>query len=229
MKRSIINKEIRNAIKTFEKIGFKLPPFAFWSPEDWSNKGMETIEILDNMLGWDVTDYGCGEFNKQGLLLFTIRNGNYHKKEYTKTYAEKLMLSKEGQVAPMHFHWKKKEDIINRGGGNLILELYKSTPEETLSNTLFSVSIDGIRTPITNDHKVRLLPGESIFLEPFVYHKFYSEPGTGSVVIGEVSEVNDDTNDNRFLDPLGRFPAIEEDEIPTQLLCNEYKKWINLP
>ncbi len=227
MKRSTINKEIVNAIKMFEQIGFKLPPFAFWSPEDWSKKGTEVIEIIDNMLGWDVTDYGCGDFYKNGLLLFTIRNGNYNKKKYTKTYAEKLMVCKEDQVAPMHFHWKKKEDIINRGGGNLILELYKSTPEETLSNKAFTVSIDGVHTDVHGDHKIKLAPGESIFLEPFVYHKFYPESDTGDVVIGEVSEVNDDTNDNRFLDPIGRFPAIDEDESPTHLLCNEYKKWIN--
>ena len=28
--------------------------------------------------------------------------------------------------------------------------------------------------------------------------------------------------DNRFLNPLGRFPTIEEDEAPYRLLCNEY-------
>ena len=90
MKRSIINKEILNAKKMFEQIGFKLPPFAFWTPKDWSKAGKEVNEIIDNMLGWDVTDYGCDDFNKNGLLLFTIRNGNYNQKKYTKTYAEKL-------------------------------------------------------------------------------------------------------------------------------------------
>jgi len=30
--------------------------------------------------------------------------------------------------------------------------------------------------------------------------------------VGEVSSVNDDTCDNRFLEELPRFPAIEEDE-----------------
>ena len=37
--------------------------------------------------------------------------------------------------------------------------------------------------------------------------------------------VNDDTRDNRFLEPLGRFPAIEEDEEPLYLLCNEYREY----
>ena len=43
-------------------------------------------------------------------------------------------------------------------------------------------------------------------------------------MIGEVSTVNDDENDNRFLEPLGRYPHIDEDTAPTHLLCNEYTK-----
>ncbi len=226
MKRSVINREIKHAIKLFNRIGFKLPPFAFWSIEDWSDKGSEADEIIENCLGWDVTDYGLNTFDKTGLLLFTIRNGNYLKKEkYSKTYAEKLMVCKEGQIAPMHFHWKKKEDIINRGGGNLVIELHKADENKKLSKENFFVSVDGIRKKIAGGEKIILKPGESIFLEPFVYHSFWAEKGSGSVVIGEVSEVNDDENDNRFLDHIGRFPEIEEDERPVHLLCTEYEKW----
>ena len=47
-------------------------------------------------------------------------------------------------------------------------------------------------------------------------------PGTGPVLLGEVSQVNDDNTDNRFYEPVGRFPAIEEDEPPYRLLCGEY-------
>ncbi len=228
MKRSQINKEIENAEKLFESIGFKLPSFAFWTPDQWAQKGNEVEEIVENMLGWDVTDYGCDQFNKTGLLLFTIRNGNKAKKDkYPKTYAEKLMVCKENQIAPMHFHWEKKEDIINRGGGNLVIVLYQSERDETISQRNLSVSIDGVKKVVGPGEKVILKPGESIFLQPFVFHSFYAQKGKGPVVIGEVSEVNDDENDNRFLDPIGRFPAIEEDEAPIHLLCNEYSKWLN--
>ena len=48
------------------------------------------------------------------------------------------------------------------------------------------------------------------------------EPGTGPVLLGEVSQCNDDNTDNRFNPPMGRFPKIEEDEPPYRLLCNEY-------
>ena len=48
------------------------------------------------------------------------------------------------------------------------------------------------------------------------------EKGTGAVLLGEVSQCNDDECDNRMLPPVGRFPAVEEDEPPYRLLCFEY-------
>ena len=42
------------------------------------------------------------------------------------------------------------------------------------------------------------------------------------MLLGEVSQCNDDNTDNRFNPPFGRFPEIEEDEPPYRLLCNEY-------
>ena len=223
MKRSTINRSIAEAIELFDKHSFKLPPFAFWTPESWSKKGHEADEIRNNALGWDVTDFGKDDFTSCGLLLFTIRNGNYQQPErYPKGYAEKVMVVKEKQITPMHFHWKKREDIINRGGGDLVVQVYKSTPDELISEETFSVSIDGVCKDCSAGEKIVLKPGESICLEPYIYHTFYGAPGKGAVIVGEVSAVNDDINDNRFLEPLGRFPAIEEDEDPLYLLCNEY-------
>ena len=226
MKRSTINALISEAKELFEQAGFHLPPFAFWSPEDWKSKGSEADEIQNNALGWDITDFGKGQFENFGLLLFTIRNGNYHDpSRYPKQYAEKIMIVKPDQVTPMHFHWKKREDIINRSGGNLILELYKSSEDEQLSDESFYVSIDGVKKQCQPGQSIILTPGESICLEPYVYHTFYGENGKGAVIVGEVSDVNDDVKDNRFLEPLGRFPTIEEDEEPMHFLCTEYPQF----
>jgi hypothetical protein len=223
MKRSRINQLIADAKALFEHHHFRLPPFAFWSPDDWARKQHEVDEIRDNALGWDVTDFGLGNFDACGLLLFTIRNGNYqHPETYPKGYAEKVMVVQEQQVTPMHFHWKKREDIINRGGGDLVIEVYQATRDRTLSNESFSVAVDGVRRVCQPGDKVILQPGESICLEPYVYHTFYGADGKGPIVVGEVSAVNDDVHDNCFLDGVGRFPAIEADEAPLHLLCNEY-------
>ena len=51
------------------------------TPEEWKTKGHEFDEIRDNMLGWDITDYGMGDFDKYGFSLFTIRNGNIKMKD----------------------------------------------------------------------------------------------------------------------------------------------------
>ncbi|MBN2618110.1 MAG: D-lyxose/D-mannose family sugar isomerase [Spirochaetales bacterium] len=224
MKRSDINKQIVNAKKMFDSISFKLPAFANWTPQEWKEKGSEVDEIVENALGWDVTDYGLGDFNKTGLFLFTIRNGNYNmRSKYPKGYAEKIMIVKENQLCPMHFHWKKREDIINRGGGILSIKLYKADAKEELGYEDFSVSIDGVRHDLKAGDIVRLNPGESICLEPFIYHSFTGEGA--DVIVGEVSDVNDDANDNRFHETMGRFPKIEEDEEPLHLLCTEYREW----
>lgn len=223
MKRSEINNYIREAKELFESISFKLPPFAHWTSQDWARKGAEANEIRDNCLGWDLTDYGEGKYREVGILLFTIRNGNYHQVgSYPKGYAEKIMIVKEKQVCPMHFHWKKREDIINRGGGNLVLELYHADKGEQLTTESFTVRVDGVERSCAAGEKIILTPGESICLEPFVYHTFYGEEGRGTVIVGEVSDVNDDENDNRFFTPLKRFPVIVEDEAPLHYLCNEY-------
>ena len=220
MKRSEINKIILENIDFIDKMNFKLPKFAYFTPDEWKEKGSEYNEIRENMLGWDVTDYGHGDFEKIGLFLFTIRNGNINKPG--KSYAEKLLISDEDQYSPMHFHHNKMEDIINRGGGNLIVEVYNATDDDGLADTDVTVYIDGHTEVVPAGTKIRLTPGESITLPQRQYHAFWAEKGYGKVLIGEVSMVNDDNVDNRFYEPQGRFPTIEEDEAPVYLLCNEY-------
>ena len=223
MKRSEINAAIKNAKKLFADYRISLPPFVLWTPEEWKTKGSEVQEIKDNMLGWDITDFGQVDFSKIGLFLITIRNGNQlNAKKYPKPYAEKLMVVQEKQITPMHFHWNKMEDIINAGGGNLIIKLYNSTPDEKLADTDVVVSMDGVRHTFSAGTEVRLEPGQSITLTPGLFHRFWGEEGKGTVIVREVSMCNDDSNDNCFYDPAGRFPVIEEDEAPLHLLCNEY-------
>ena len=223
MKRSEINALIRDAKAFFDSFQFRLPPWAFWGPQDWKGKG--DTEVVLHQLGWDLTDYGAGDFESKGLILFTIRNGNLAMPG-SKTYAEKIMIVRENQVCPMHFHWAKTEDIINRGGGNLVIELYGSTPDEGLSDKPLTVLVDGLPRQVRPGGTVTLTPGESIFLTQGMYHRFYGEPGKGNVLVGEVSSVNDDNTDNRFFEPQPRFPSITEDEPPLHLLCTDYPKFV---
>jgi len=222
MKRSEINKIMVEAVELFEKMNFLLPPFATWNAKEWKNKDEEYNEIKDNMLGWDITDFGSGDFNKIGLLMFTLRNGNLNKKEYIKPYAEKLLIVEEEQITPYHFHFNKMEDIINRGGGNLMVKLYGSTESGEFSSEPVTIAMDGRNYTAPAGTIIRVVPGESITLSTGQYHSFFGEKGTGKILLGEVSKVNDDRVDNRFYENVGRFPEIEEDEAPLYLLSNEY-------
>ena len=222
MKRSEINRCIRELEALVQENGCHLPPFCGWTPEEWREKGHEYDEIRDTMLGWDITDFGLGNWEKTGFALITLRNGKTGDPRYPKPYAEKLLMLRDGQHAPMHFHWYKTEDIINRGGGTLIIHVWCADEEERPSEQPVMVPSDGRRYTAPAGTGIVLHPGESVTLPDHQYHDFDVVPGTGTVLIGEVSMCNDDNIDNRFYPPVGRFPIIEEDEAPYRLLCSEY-------
>ena len=226
MKRSEINAALRRMEAMLEAYRVSLPDFCRFSPEEWQSKGHDYDEVRDNRLGWDITDYGLGRFSEVGFSLITLRNGNHSMPErYPKTYAEKLLYLEEGQYAPMHFHWSKMEDIINRAGGNVLIRVYNSNADEEIDReSPVAVHVDGRESVVPAGTQVRLCPGQSITITPYLYHDFTVEPGGGPVLLGEVSQCNDDEHDNRFSPPVGRFPTIEEDEPPYRLLCNEYPK-----
>ncbi len=227
MKRSEINAIMRDCKTFLAEKNFLLPPFAFWTPGDWESKGPECSEIVEAQLGWDITDFGKGDFEKYGLFLFTIRNGTFAelKKEQGKIYAEKIMIARENQLTPIHFHEQKMEDIINRGGGDLAMKLWNATSDDMLDDTDVTLSFDGVRKTVPAGVTIYLKPGESVCLPQRIYHNFWGAEGTGDVMIGEVSRVNDDTIDNTFYEKVGRFPDIEEDVPPLHLLCGDYNTY----
>jgi D-lyxose ketol-isomerase len=224
MKRSEINNILGLTRQFFSLHDVHLPPFASFPPTQWQQLDPDTWhEVFALKLGWDVTSFGGNNFTAQGLTLFTFRNGSPNGMPYEKSYAEKIMHVRDGQVTPMHFHWRKREDIINRGGGNLIVELWNADALEQKENSDVTVTLDGCRQTHAAGSQLRLAPGESICLPPGLYHSFWAEPGFGDVLVGEVSTVNDDEHDNHFLTPLDRYNNIEEDEPAHLVLCNEYR------
>ena len=108
MKRSEIKQIMRDALKFTKKHQFLLPPFATWTVEDWKTKGPECSEIIENALGWDITDFGSGDFSKKGLFMFTIRNGKFgDTSPHRKPYCEKLLIGEEEQITLFHHHYSK--------------------------------------------------------------------------------------------------------------------------
>jgi D-lyxose ketol-isomerase len=228
MKRSLINQIMRDALQFLEASNFKLPPFAHWTPEDWTKHSEADVEeIVRSQMGWDITDFGRGDFARFGLFLFTVRNGIPSSQaqlsgRVPKSYCEKIMVCQENQETPMHCHWNKMEDIICRGGEALIVKLFNCLPDRDALDTTSPVTVftDGVRRVVPAGGTIALTPGESITLPPKVYHSFWSQKGM--CLIGEVSLVNDDDTDNCFAEPIGRFPTIIEDEAPLHLLTKDY-------
>ena len=82
---------------------------------------------------------------------------------------------------------------------------------------------DGVRYVAKAGETLEITTGNSVTLPPYVYHRFYTKTGTGDLIVGEVSKINDDNIDNVFASPRDRFSSIEEDEAPYRLLVCEYK------
>lgn len=228
MKRSRINDIMAQADEMIRSYGFVLPPWAYWTPAEFKARAHEADEVIKARNGWDITDYGAGDYEKMGLFLFTLRNGRLAdlQRGGGMCYAEKLLISKQDQLSPMHTHVIKAEDIINRGGATLVIELFGSDRDGAFDETAGgTVWCDGLRRDFAPGEKLKLAPGESVTLMPGDWHAFWGEGG--DVLIGEVSTVNDDETDNIFREPIGRFADIEEDAEPTHLLVSDYKTWLN--
>lgn len=229
MKRSDVNDIIRESDAFIRSFGALLPPFAYWSPAEMKARcAGDSAAIRQNFLGWDITDYGQGRFDELGLFLFTARNGSAAnvKRGMGVLYAEKIMISGENQISPMHRHNLKTEDIINRGGARLVLELFRAGADGGIDErAAVEVRSDGRLLRLAPGARLSLDPGESVTLEPDCWHSFWGEGG--KVLIGEVSNVNDDRTDNIFRDPIGRFSEIEEDADPLHLLVSDYDRWLS--
>lgn len=223
MKRSTINDIITEADAFIQSFGFRLPGFAYWTPDEMIARKAEVGGITQARLGWDITDYGAGDFEKMGLFLFTTRNGSLAELQAGggMCYAEKIMISRQDQISPMHRHVLKTEDIINRGGATLAIEMFESDPDGAIDRAAaVPVVCDGVQRTLQPGDVLQLAPGESVTLRPGNWHKFWGMGG--DVLIGEVSAVNDDLTDNIFEQPIGRFADIVEDVAPKHLLVSDY-------
>ncbi|WP_299152482.1 D-lyxose/D-mannose family sugar isomerase [uncultured Tateyamaria sp.] len=221
MDRSRINDILAEGADFFARHGWTPPPFAHWTPDEI--RSAQGTLIRDRRLGWDITDYGQGRFDEMGLFLFTLRNGDLSEmgQQGAMLYAEKLMISRRDQLSPMHRHVLKTEDIINRGGATLVLELFTCDAEGQIDRKAdVHVTSDGVAMTLPAGGHLKLPVGASVTLTPTTWHAFWGEGG--DCLIHEVSTVNDDLTDNIFEMPIGRFSTLTEDVAPTHLLVSDY-------
>ena len=227
MKRSQINCAITWAKALLDERGIRLPGFAYWEIPKWRSRHEDTDVLRRLMLGWDVSDFGSGDFERIGAVLFTIRNGLPNAPGVGTPYAEKLLLFKAGQKLPMHYHAYKTEDIINRSGGLLCAQFYHALPDGCADmRSPVSYYSDGMTRTAQAGEEICIAPGGSVRITPYCYHILGAKAGMGPLVAGEVSTVNDDLTDNYFAQHAERFTAVEEDEPPLHPLCSDYALWI---
>jgi D-lyxose ketol-isomerase len=213
MKRSQINQILQRSEAFLESKQFALPPFARWDNHAWQMPQAQALKTAG--LGWAITDFGFDEFDKLGAIVFTLRNGAL----FDSVYCEKIIVLQAGQKIGHHYHLEKTEDVINRAGGVLEIELASVAPDNQLGSAPVRVARDGVWTEFPSGTVLRLLPGESVTLLPRTSHLFYAPEA--SVLMGEISSVNDDSRDNYFVFGVGNS-QIEEDAPPYRLLTRDY-------
>lgn len=227
MKRTQINEAIVWAEELCKKYCITLPDFARYNPNGEDMRAMEKTALVKTMLGWDVTDFGSGDFSSCGAVLFTVRNGSIYDTNLGTPYAEKYIFLKDEkeQEIPMHYHIQKTEDIINRAGGVLCVQVYaKNASGELDTESPILLYRDGVQYLAKAGEVIEIYNGNSITLTPYIYHRFYCKKGTGDLIIGEVSKINDDNTDNVFAVEKQRFCGVEEDAPRYRLLVNEYEE-----
>lgn len=221
MKRSEIQNAIRMAERVLNECQINLPMFAHWTKQDFVEKADQIEALRKSMLGWDVTDFGNGDFLNLGAVLFTLRNG-VEGEEIGTPYAEKLIILHEGQRLPIHMHKAKTEDIISRTGAPFQIRLWNTGADgKPDMKKPVDVYCDGQLRTFPAGETITIKNGNSISLTPYMYHTFWGGTG-GMSVIGEVSSLNDDNIDNYFAERVNRFAEVEEDEEQLFILCNEY-------
>ncbi len=167
MKRSRNNCALIEARETLAAHRFPLPEWADWALADHAANPAQSQFLVDRQIGWDVTDFGQDRFETRGLTLLCLRNGRQTRPD-ERPYAEKALFVGEGQETPFHAHKMKLEDIIVRGGGNLIIEFTRdgSFPVGDWAPRVDGREVDSFAGPI------RLTPGASITVPRGLQHRF---------------------------------------------------------
>lgn len=219
MKRSLINNRIQQAIVKFKENSVLLPPQASWDFGKWKSNEKTANEWNLRNLGWDITDFGLGDYDKYGGILFTVLNSEIAS-EADQPYSKKYLIRQKNQGAPLHYHAKKIETITCIGRGTLQIQVYNQGNDGELDKEKkVKILINSFLEELTPGSIIKLKPGESIRIPNRLYHSFKALDNY--VISEEVSGVNNDKNDNFWLSNVGRFPEIKEDVKPTFLLCTE--------
>ena len=226
MKRSFIEARIEKMLAACSVHGVRLPPFAVWSDAQYRDDRSAARYIAERGLGWSIVEFRPGAFATDGLSVFTLRMGDWRRlgNGRGRLYAEKALYAEDGQRTPCHYHIVKTEDIVNRGGARFVVEFVKVDRAGTPTKERFRVRKDVTVLDLGPGDQVRLEPGESLTLEPFVAHSFWAEGG--AVLAGEVSLANDDRADNYFIPPLPPAARIEEDKPRRYVTVRDHAKLV---
>jgi D-lyxose ketol-isomerase len=223
MKRSEIDAAIERAIGNAKKYGVALPKWADWNPSQFDESA---DGIRHQKLGWKVIDFGAGDFQHCGLVLFALcsplvdefgapltkpqRVGSH---DYPVTaFSRKYLFVQAGQTEPHHFHRQKaRKEVTVVAGAPVRFELAWGESDTALSNKDVDVQVDGIWHHLPANGSIVVNAGETITLPGNLSHIISVEGGGADSILLETSTANNDRSDNifPFMTPTSK-PVIED-------------------
>lgn len=105
----------------------------------------------------------------------------------------------------------EEEDIINRGGGKMVMELLNQRNDGRVEEEKeVNVEKDGRIVKKKEGENMKIKKGERVKIMKGNWKDLWGEGG--DVMIGEVQNVNEDMKENILREKIGRLQDIEEKE-----------------
>ena len=205
------------------------PPFVKGKPNVFSHTDTWNLMVPKYVKGIEKDATFKFVISEEGQLLFLDANPGlspltslvYNNNDYYKTGKGKYLAPVIAAIKAGAYRFRGP--FID--ADTMLYNIMWPNMDALIHKQVTTVSIDGVRTKVPPGGIIVLAPGDSVCLPQRLYHKFWGREGTGTVLVGEVSRVNDDYVDNKFFEKAGRFPTIEEDEPPLHLLYDDYRKY----
>ena len=166
MKRSEINRLIEDALKFFQEMHFKLPPLGYLDTGAMEQAGGIVRGSGNESVGMGPHGFWYREFQCGRVAAF------HPSKRESATRPEALCGKNHdrpgGTGDPHAFSTgPKMEDIINRGGGNLMIQLYPSDREGGFAKKSFQVSLDGLKRELKPRRLGQVAAGREHHADPW--------------------------------------------------------------
>jgi len=110
------------------------------------------------------------------------------KESIDQLHSLKYIYRRNGQGAPPHFHWSKREEYLNLGEGITTVAVYNKTDKNMIDYySPIRIKINHVWAEISAGEPQRIPPGSSVYIPDRIIHS-YSAEGNSTVAMEIASQ-----------------------------------------